>query len=85
MTAADVLALCEQHGCVMLEPREDMDVAVRGLMVTDSGMRVVYSLEALVQVFIDRDGMSRDDAVDWVSYNVDTGGHPNWPTVVSEG
>ena len=23
--------------------------------------------------------------VDWVSYNLDTGGYPNWPAIVSEG
>lgn len=84
MTVADVIELCEQHGCIMFEPRKDMDVAVRGFMIADEGMRVVYSLEALVRVFVDRDGMEVHDAVDWVAYNLVRQTHTNWPAIVSE-
>ena len=83
MTVSDVLALCEQGQCVMLEPRERFDPTVRGVMLTATGMRAVYSLEAVQAVFV-AGGMNEDIAAEWVAYNVEPPQCAGWPVFVSD-
>ena len=83
MTVSDVLALCEQGQCVMLEPRSEFDACVRGVLIGNP-MRVVYSLDAVASVFAARDGMDREGAIDWVVYNVEPPECKGWPVFVSD-
>ena len=44
----------------------DYDDAIVG--VTDDG-NVVYDFDAMVKILVDRDGMTDEEAVDFISYN----------------
>lgn len=85
MKIEDVLATCAEHNCVMLEPRKDIDAAVRNVFIEQGKLRVVYSLEALVELFKTRDGMTEEEALDWISYNVEPSQCEGWPIIASEG
>lgn len=52
---------------------EGLDDAIAG--VSDCG-RLIYSYERVLKVFKDRDGMSTEEAEEWVDYNV-MGVQPN--------
>ena len=45
----------------------DLDDAIAG--ESDCG-RLIYDYNKTVKVFIDRDGMTQDEAIEWVDYNV---------------
>lgn len=83
MTVKDVLAMCEQGQCVMLDPRDRFDSTVRGVMLTATGMRAVYSLDAVQASFV-AGGMTQDEAEDWVTYNVEPPQCAGWPVFVSD-
>ena len=84
MNAKNILELCEKNNCIMFEPRSDMDAAVRGIILCADKLRTVYSLEALTSIFEKRDGMNHEDAIDWVTYNLDCPQAEGWPVIVSE-
>ena len=46
------------------------DDCIVGLVDTDSAPRVVYDLSAMRQVLMDRDGMTYQEAQEYLSYNV---------------
>lgn len=53
----------------------DLDKAIIGTTLTyQAGERVpvfVYSGEEIVSVLMDRDGMGRDDAMDFIDFNIE--------------
>lgn len=59
--------LCELgfEDSVLLDP-VDLDAAVIGH--TDEG-RVIYDYEKLVKAFMDTDGMTDEEAREWIDYN----------------
>ena len=63
MTVADMLALCEQGQCVMLEPRAQFDTAVRGVTLRAGRLCTVYSWDAVVDLFVSG-GMTEDEATE---------------------
>jgi hypothetical protein len=70
----DVLDIEEGlHGCIMLEPREQLDDAIVGWDMDSN--HVIYSYEKLVAAFYHAfDDVDEDDrlqtAIEWVDYNV---------------
>lgn len=61
------------HGCILLEPREELDDAIVGWDM--DGNHVIYSYEKLVAAFYNAfEDEDEDDrlqtAVEWVDYNV---------------
>ena len=61
------------HGCIMLEPRDQLDEAIVGWDM--DGNHVIYSYEKLVAAYYEAfDDVDEDDrlttAVEWVDYNV---------------
>lgn len=56
-------------GTVFLEP-EWMDKAIIGKAINEHSNEVlVYSYQALINGFIEHDGMDYESAVEWVEYN----------------
>ena len=67
MTRSEILELIpDETLAVMLEP-EGMDSALIGY--DESEDRLVYSYKRLVAYFV-KEGMSEEEAVEWVDYNV---------------
>lgn len=70
----DVLDIDDSlHGCILLEPREELDDAIVGWDM--DGNHVIYSYEKLVAAFYNAfEDEDEDDrlqtAVEWVDYNV---------------
>ena len=70
----DVLDIEEGlHGCILLEPREELDDAIVGWDMDNN--HVIYSYEKLIAVFYEAfDDVDADDrlqtAIEWVDYNV---------------
>lgn len=58
-------ALCEMgaEGSIMLDGYEDAAVGV-----TIDG-QVVYDYDKMVRILQERDGMTEDEAIEWISYN----------------
>lgn len=61
------------HGCILLEPREQLDEAIVGWDM--DAHHVIYSYEKLIAAFHDAfDDVDEDErlqtAVEWVDYNV---------------
>ena len=61
------------HGCILLEPREQLDEAIVGWDMDAN--HVIYSYEKLIAAFYEAfDDVDEDDrletAVEWVDYNV---------------
>lgn len=61
------------HGCILLEPREQLDEAIVGWDMDAN--HVIYSYEKLIAAFHDAfDDVDEDErlqtAVEWVDYNV---------------
>lgn len=61
------------HGCIVLEPREQLDEAIVGWDMDAN--HIIYSYEKLVEAFYEAfDDVDEDDrletAVEWVDYNV---------------
>ncbi len=84
MTVEDCIKICEENDSLMLEPRVEFDPMVRGVMLKAGCWCAVYSLESIVDLFVSRDGMSLEEANDWVSYNIVPSQAPGWPVIVSE-
>jgi len=59
--------LCDNYGegIVLLEP-EYYDEAIIGISDDE---RLVYSYDKLISAMIEYDGMSQEEAIDWISYN----------------
>ena len=53
---------------VILEPRKDLDCCVLCYRRTKAGYHLVYGYSELVQAYM-RQGMTEEDAVDYVEYN----------------
>ena len=60
-------ALCEMgHDEAVIFDGPDFDEAIVG--VTDDG-RVIYNYDAMVRSLMDRDGISMEEAIDFIEYN----------------
>jgi hypothetical protein len=57
------------HGCVMLEPREWLDNAIKGKCAVTGG--VIYDKEEVIQIFMHKDNLEYFDARDMVEYNTE--------------
>jgi len=53
---------------LLLEPRLQFDKCIIGVMYTDS--RVVYDASLVIQVFMEINEWSYDEALEWFEYNV---------------
>ncbi|MCK5362873.1 MAG: hypothetical protein KAR22_07900 [Gammaproteobacteria bacterium] len=53
------------------EEQEEFAHAIIGVTVREGFPVVVYDREKVIQVYIDRDGMSREDAEEFYEFNVD--------------
>lgn len=49
---------------------EGFDDAIIGMECSGDIPRVVYSIQLMVHVLCERDGMTEEDAIDFISYNV---------------
>lgn len=71
-TAASEAASINEEGMVTID---DQSSAIIGTCLCWNGdskvERFVYSGEKLVENFIENDGMSEDEATDWVVYNIE--------------
>lgn len=60
-------ALCEMgHDEAVIFDGPEFDEAIVG--VTDDG-RVIYNYDAMVRSLMDRDGISMEEAIDFIEYN----------------
>ena len=57
----------EYAGAVLLEPHEDFGPCLIGSV--DDPVRLAYSYEKIVEMFMNRDGMSYEEATEFVDYN----------------
>lgn len=83
MTVEDCIRICQENDNIMLEPRDQFDPLVRGVMLRAGKLCTVYSWDAVVEQFV-RNGMSEEEAIDWVAYNVETPQCHGWPVLVSD-
>lgn len=49
---------------------DGFDDAIIGMECSGDTPRVVYSIQLMVHVLCERDGMTEEEAVDFISYNV---------------
>ena len=49
---------------------DGFDDAIIGMECSGDVPRVVYSIQLMVHVLCERDGMTEDDAIDFINYNV---------------
>ncbi len=54
-------------GTLVLEPRDDLDCAI----VAVEGGLALYDLALLTEAFMRAEGWSREDALEWIDFNVD--------------
>ena len=54
---------------IILEPQDRLNAAMVGYYSGESGPRLIYDYNRLVDVFME-DGMSCDEAAEWVDYNI---------------
>ena len=55
-------------GAVVLEPHEDFGGCCIGT-VEDPDVRLVYEYDKIIEMFMNRDGMSYEDAQEFTDYN----------------
>ena len=48
---------------------DDLDEAMIGIVWVDFKVAVVYSMEKIIEVFMKRDGMDRDEAQEYYEFN----------------
>ena len=65
MTNCEKLLAADYSECVMFE-NPDYDSAIVGI---DMSNRVVYDMNKMAQFLIDQDGMSREEAIEFIEYN----------------
>ena len=49
---------------------DGFDDAIIGMECSGDVPRVVYNIQLMVHVLCERDGMTEDDAIDFINYNV---------------
>lgn len=57
------------EGCVFLEPREWLDQAIQGKCAATGGL--IYDYDTVVEVFVAKDNLSYEDAMEMVDYNTE--------------
>jgi hypothetical protein len=53
-----------------LEPKDAYDAAIIGVALDLEAPKVVYDWDLLVQIMVDRDGVSHEEAEEWFDYNL---------------
>lgn len=64
MTREELVELGYEE-CVLLEPKS-LDEAIIGITHDN---RIIYEYEKLVKAFMEHDGMTNEEAVEWIDYN----------------
>lgn len=69
-TSAQREYLCERglEEAVVLDP-VSLDKAIIGISEEANGGRVIYSYEKLVKAFMETEGWSEEEAIEWIDYN----------------
>lgn len=66
-----LLELSEIHECeIPFIPEEEMVKAVLGYIENEKGIALAYSVKKMLEVYVDRDNMTFEEAKDYFSYNV---------------
>lgn len=65
MTNREIIAQYDEEALVLSE--DYLDEAIIGVSVDGN---VVYDYDKLVEIYVKHDGMTYEDAVDWIEYNV---------------
>ena len=67
-------------GAILLEPREFHDKAIVGFNEV-----VLYDYDLLIESFINQ-GLTYDEAIDWINYNTIRAGDyiPNFPKIIKD-
>ncbi len=60
----------DEAGTIILEPQDEWNYAIKGYHKPSN--RLIYDGEKVLDIYMN-DGMSRDDAMDFVSYNISFG------------
>ena len=60
----------ERTGTIILEPQSEWNDNIKGYHKPSN--RLVYDGDKVVEMYVE-DGMSVDDAMDWISYNISFG------------
>ena len=58
----------QYEGAIVLEPHADFGACCIGT-VCDPEVRLAYDYEKIIEMFVDRDGMSYEEAQEFVDYN----------------
>jgi len=53
-----------------LEPKEQYDAAIIGVAMDLEAPKAVYDWDLLVQIMVDRDGVTHEEAEEWFDYNL---------------
>ena len=70
VSKADIKENSERYkGCTFLEPREWLDGAIVGKCVKTGG--IIYDYELVIKVFIEKDGLTYDQAEAMVVFNME--------------
>ena len=65
---------------IYYQPRWVFDQA----LIDREGDRAVYSLTKLIGLLMRHEGMTEEQAIDWVSYNMQSTGLKDWPIIVND-
>lgn len=63
-----LVSILENWSEEQLTIADGFDEAVIGIDVV--GERIIYSVQRVIDILIDRDGMSEQEAIDWYEYNM---------------
>lgn len=63
-----LVSILENWSEEQLTIADGFDEAVIGIDVV--GERIIYSVRRVIDILIDRDGMSEQEAIDWYEYNM---------------
>ena len=70
VSKADIKENSERYkGCTFLEPREWLDGAILGKCVKTGG--IIYDYDMVVEVFMDKDGLSSEQAEMMVDFHLE--------------
>ena len=66
--------MAEENDCeIAFMPEPEMQKAVLGYTEVNDGISVVYSVGKVIEVLMERDEMTSDEAVDYFHYNIERG------------
>jgi hypothetical protein len=66
--------MSEDYECeIAFIPEPEMMKAVLGFTEVNDAVSVVYSVDKIIQVLMERDGMTDEEAIDFYHYNIERG------------